>query len=117
MNLEIKKEGEVSIVKPLNKDINASVSTDFKGSFVDLINQGNNYFLLNLSLVDFIDSSGLGAIISILKTLEHNKGVIALCEIQEPVLNLFRLTRMNQVFKIFESEEDGLKFINNANKS
>lgn len=114
MDIDVRKEGEITVVKPLGSDINAAVSTEFKGAITDLINQGNRKFLLNLSKVDFIDSSGLGAIISILKTLETNKGSLAICEIKEQVLNLFRLTRMNQVFKIIQNEKEGLDFLNKA---
>lgn len=109
MNLETKKTGEFIFLKPLRQNIDATVSTEFKARIVDLINQGNNFFLLNLSQVDFVDSSGLGAMISILKTLTLNNGNIVLCELNMPVQNLFKLTRMNNVFKICSSEKEGLE--------
>ena len=116
MNLETRNENGIIILKPESKSIDATVSTTFKGQVVDLINQGNIFFLLNLSQVDFIDSSGLGAIISILKGLQPNKGEIVLCDIREPVLNLFKLTRMDLVFKIYLNEKEGLDFLINAKK-
>lgn len=109
MNLETKKSGEFVFLKPLKQNIDATASTEFKARVVDLINQGNNFFLLNLSQVDFVDSSGLGAMISILKTLTMNNGDIVLCELNVPVQNLFNLTRMNSVFKICSNEKDGLE--------
>jgi anti-sigma B factor antagonist len=114
MNFESKKEGDIILVKPLSKKIDAASSKEFKGSMVDLINQGNNFCLLNLSQVDFIDSSGLGAIISILKNLRLNKGNIVICEIKAPVLNLLKLTRMDQVFDICSNEKDGLALLINS---
>lgn len=112
MDLETKKAGGIIFVKPLSKNIDASVSTAFKGRFSDLISEGNNLFLLNLSQVDFMDSSGLGAMISILKTLKLNNGDIVICEVTNPVLNLLKLTRMNSVFKICSSEQEGLESLN-----
>ncbi len=116
MNIETRKEGEIVFVKPLSKNIDASVCTDFKGRVVDLINQGNNFLLLNLSLVDFIDSSGLGAIISILKTLKLSNGKIVICDMKNPVLNLFKLTRLDHVFEICSNEKEGLALLTKVNK-
>lgn len=117
MNLETKKTSEYVCLKPLSKNIDATVSTEFKARVIDLINQGNHFFLLNLSLVEFMDSSGLGAMISILKTLKINNGDIVLCELNKPVLNLLNLTRMNSVFKIFPNEKEGLESLIDMKKN
>jgi len=117
MNLETKEVEGFIFLKPLKQNIDVTVSTEFKAKIVDLINQDNNFFLLNLSQVDFVDSSGLGAMISILKMLTLNNGDIVLCELQDPVLNLFTLTRMNNVFKICSSEKEGLESLVKTKKS
>lgn len=109
MDLETKKKDEIVFLKPLKQNIDATASTQFKARVMDLINQGNNFFLLNLSEVEFVDSSGLGAMISILKTLKLNNGDIVLCGLNMAVLNLFTLTRMNNVFKICSNEKEGLE--------
>ena len=111
MDFETKIENQITIVKPLNPNIDATVSTEFKGKVIDLIIGENKYFLLNLSLVNFVDSSGLGAIISILKTVKMNNGEIVICEMHQTVLNLFKLTRLDQVFKILADESLGLAFL------
>lgn len=107
MQIAVKKTNNVVIVKPLGKRIDASNSSAFKGRILDLINEGNRDIVLDLSGVDFIDSSGLGAIISSLKTL-GDEGDLVLCGIRDSVMNLFRLTRMNRVFKIFPDEKEGI---------
>jgi len=117
MNLETKKTGEFILLKPLKQNIDVTTSTEFKARVTDLINQGNNFFLLNLSEVDFVDSSGLGVMISILKTLTLNNGDIVLCELNIPVLNLFNLTRMNTVFKICSTEKEGLESLIDIKKN
>lgn len=113
MQLEDKKIGNVLIVKPLEKRIDASSATDFKGKMVDWVNGGNNRIVLNLSVVDFIDSSGLGAIVSSLKTI-GNSGDLVICGVRDTVMSLLRLTRMNRVFQIFVSEEEALGALANA---
>lgn len=116
MNIETKKNGRLICVKLLSQNIDATVSNEFKGRMNDLIQQGNNFFILNLSQVKFIDSSGLGALISILKTLTLNNGDIVLCELNGPVQSLLKITRMENIFKICPNEEEGTQFLTNAHK-
>ncbi|NLT22087.1 MAG: STAS domain-containing protein [Syntrophorhabdus sp.] len=108
MEIEERKVGDVLVVLPREKRIDASVSTGFKGKMVDWINQGNKRIVLDLSQVDFIDSSGLGAIVSSLKTL-GNDGDLVICGVRETVMGLFRITRMNRVFQIFADESEAIK--------
>lgn len=108
MELEEKKVGDVLVVLPREKRIDASVSTVFKGKMVDWINQGNKRIVLDLSQVDFIDSSGLGAIVSSLKTLGSD-GDLVICGVRETVMGLFKITRMNRVFQIFADESEAIK--------
>lgn len=114
MNIEEKKEGAVLTAKPLEKRIDASSATLFKGLVIDIINRGNFLIVLDLSEVDFIDSSGLGAIVSIFKTI-GNRGDLALCNAQGAVMSLFKLTRMNKVFQIFTSEDEAVSFLAKKN--
>lgn len=108
MQIQSKKVGNILILKPSEKRIDASVATNFKGKIIDLINAGNKRIVLNLDGVDFIDSSGLGAIVSSLKAI-GNEGDLVICGISETVMTLFRLTRMNRVFQIFSTEDEALK--------
>jgi anti-sigma B factor antagonist len=112
MQIHDKKIGEILVVKPLEKRIDASVSTGFKSIMIDWINNGNKRIVLDLSEVEFVDSSGLGAIVSSLKTI-GNEGDLVICGIRETVMNLFRLTRMNRVFQIFSTDEEALKALTN----
>lgn len=108
MQIQDRKIGNILFVKPLDKRIDSYVSNDFKGQMIDWINAGNKRIVLNLNNVDFIDSSGLGAIVSSLKAI-GNDGDLVICGIKTPVMTLFSLTRMNRVFQIFSTEEDALK--------
>jgi anti-sigma B factor antagonist len=108
MQIEGKKIDDLLVVTPMEKRLDASVAADFKGKIVDWINAGHNRLLLDLSLVDFVDSSGLGAIVSCLKTLGGN-GDLMICGIKETVMSLFQLTRMNRVFQLFPNQTEALK--------
>lgn len=108
MQLQEKKVADILIVRPLEKRIDAATATDFKQKISEWIDSGNRRIVLNLSKVDFMDSSGLGAVISGLKKT-GDEGNIVICGVKETVMSLFRLTRMDRVFDIFPSEEEALK--------
>jgi anti-sigma B factor antagonist len=107
MQLEGHTVGEVFVVKSLEKRIDASSAADFKGKIANWINNGHKWLVLDLSEVDFIDSSGLGSMLSILKTI-GDQGNMVVCGVGETVMRLFRLTRMNRVFQIFTSQEEAV---------
>lgn len=108
MQIEDKVIKGILVVTPLEKRLDATAATDFKGKMVDWINLGHRRIILDLSLVDFVDSSGLGAIVSCLKTLGEG-GDLVISGIRDAVLSLFQLTRMNRVFQIFPSSEAAIK--------
>jgi anti-sigma B factor antagonist len=116
MQIDVKEIGKVLSLKPLEKSIETFNSRDFKTKVVDLINQHHHYIILNLSQVDFIDSNGLGSLISILKLLASHQGRVVICETKDPVKRVFTLTRLNQVIPLFANEEEAVKFLQeNAN--
>jgi anti-sigma B factor antagonist len=98
----------VLVVKPLEKRLDAYLSADFKSGMISRIGSGNTRIVLDLSQVEFVDSSGLGAIISVLKTL-GDTGELALSGMRPNVMSLCRLTRMDRVFQIFGSEQEAVK--------
>jgi len=107
MQIEHRKSGDLLIVIPQQHRIDASSTKDFKGKMVDWINEGNQTIVLDLQKVDFIDSSGLGAIVSCYKSL-GGQGTLVICNISGTVASLFQLTRMNRVFRIFQSQDEAI---------
>lgn len=108
MRIETRTEGDLLIVTPLDNRIDASVAPDFKGNLHVLINDGALRIVLDLTHVEFIDSSGLSVLISILKSLS-GKGELMICSICNTVMTLFKLTRMDRIFKIYDTVEDAIK--------
>ena len=63
--------------------------------------------VLDMSDVTFIDSSGLGALIASLKIIGDD-GELVLCGARDTVESMFKLTRMNKVFRMFGSPEEAV---------
>jgi anti-sigma B factor antagonist len=55
-----------------------------------------------------VDSSGLGAMVSVFKLIGED-GEIVICGPSEAAMRMFKLTRMNRVFRIFEKEEEAVR--------
>ncbi len=102
MKIETDQIGDILVITPYETRIDASSAADFKSQLMERIGDGSHHMILDLSQIHFIDSSGLGVIVSLLK-LTAGKGDISLCAIQEPVMSLFKMTRMDRIFHLYPS--------------
>jgi anti-sigma B factor antagonist len=103
-NMTIKHQDAVAIVEPQRKRIDASFAIKFREDMIALVDQGQKKLVLNMAHVEFIDSSGLGAVVSIMKAIGGNQN-LTLCNVKDSVLAVFKLTRMDKIFIILPSEE------------
>jgi anti-sigma B factor antagonist len=108
--INVRKEDGFLIVDLLVDRLDASIASNFRNKLIEIINDGNTLIILNLTNVKFVDSSGLGSIVSGLKNLGE-KGDLSLCCIDEMIMSMFRLTRMDRVFKIFKTEREAIRSI------
>jgi anti-sigma B factor antagonist len=108
MDLECNETGPALVVRPREKRLDARKASEFKETLGRMIEQGHRRIVLNLATVDFVDSSGLGAIVSSLKKLGPG-GDLVICEVAENVGEMFKLTRMDRVFRIFSTEAEGVR--------
>ena len=79
--------------------IDAPVALQFKEDMRTLTARADGRFILDLEQVDFIDSSGLGAVVASMKQLRPGQ-TLELAALQPIVEKVFRLTRMDSVFEI-----------------
>lgn len=107
MQVEDRKEGKILVVKIYDKRIDSTIAYEFKEKMSEFIARNNEFIILNISEVDFVDSSGLGAIVSSLKML-GGKGDLVICGIKDTVMRMFKLTRMDKVFGIYDTEEKAI---------
>lgn len=80
--------------------LTAANAVAFKSEMTALIEAGQLQIVLDLSGVRFIDSTGLGALVGLLKRI-GSRGDLVLHGLQPTVMSAFKLTRMDRVFRIF----------------
>ena len=107
MRFEHTKMGDVLVAKVLDSRIVADVAPRFKHQLIDYISEGNRTIVLDLKAVSFIDSSGLGALVSSLKAIGSG-GDLVLCGTGGTVASMFKLTRMDKVFRMFGTTEEAV---------
>jgi anti-sigma B factor antagonist len=101
MQLEVTQSGDTYVLTPNEKRIDAHVAPAFRATLIEQIEQGHVNLVINLSRVQFIDSSGLGALVSALKRIGRT-GELKVCGLNESVKSMFELTRLNRVIPIAE---------------
>lgn len=84
--------------------IDAPAALQFKEDMRGLTADGTGRFVLDLAQVEFIDSSGLGAVVAAMKQLSPGQS-LELAALQPIVEKVFRLTRMDTVFTIYDSAD------------
>lgn len=87
--------------------IDAAMAIRFKDDMRDATSGSPDRIILDLGQVLFIDSSGLGAIVAAMKQLDQN-AQLDLAGLTPTVDKVFRLTRMDTVFNLYQSLEDAL---------
>lgn len=108
MNVAI-REIEGIAVLDLKGRLTAGVySETFRDTISCLSQGGKNNLILNMSQVDFVDSSGLGTLVLCFTTLQQQGGALKLANLSRRQLELMVLTKLTTVFEIFDSEQDAV---------
>ncbi len=107
MQLNVESVDGVTVVRLVGEHLDASNSGDFKAEAMPVL-AGQRQVVLDLSAVEFVDSSGLGAILSCLRMLNAHQGDLKLCGMAKPVRVLFELVRMHRIFDIFETLDEAI---------
>jgi len=102
MELVANNHNDTLVVTANSSRIDASVAIQFKDKMRELTDDGSERVILDLGQVNFIDSSGLGAIVAAMKLVGADRK-LELANLTPTVEKVFKLTRMDTIFTIHES--------------
>ncbi|MEI8207885.1 MAG: STAS domain-containing protein [Methylococcales bacterium] len=108
MKFDERQESEARVVRPLENRLDSYVADEFKVHMKNIVQNGHMKIVIDLSDIDFIDSSGLGAIIATMIALRP-EGQLMVCSAKDSVLALFRLTRMDRVIPMKSDVNEALQ--------
>ncbi len=108
MKLQIERQEDLVIVQPAGPRLDAGTTPQFKSDALAAIEDSTRGLVVDLAQVQFVDSTGLGAMVSLLKKLAP-KGKLALANVTSPrIKQLLKLTRMDKILKSYDSLEEAL---------
>lgn len=94
----------VTVVDLSGRIVLGEATTTLREALQNLVSQGQKKILLNLSDVSYIDSSGLGALVSGYTTLTGQSGQLKLLNLTKKVQDLLQITKLLTVFEVFSDE-------------
>jgi len=107
--LKVEKVGNVMVVSfDQDNKINVTVSQKIKVEITKLISP-HSKLVMNLEGIDYIDSTGFGMLLSILRTCKNSQSLLKLCNISPEVMELVKLLQLQTVFDIRNNLNDCLK--------
>jgi len=113
MQMTASEVGDALIVTVDDRRIDAAVAVRFKDKMLELTEHSANRVILDLGNVEFLDSSGLGAVVGSMKQLGRQRK-LDLVALTPTVEKVFRITRMDRVFQIFPSTDAALEGVADA---
>jgi anti-sigma B factor antagonist len=108
MKIDTEQLDGVVVAHLQGEALDASNAKEFKTGVAPFITPGAKV-IFELSSLKFVDSSGLGALLSCLRQLNASGGALKLCAMVKPVRALFELVRMHRVFEIFNTQEEAIR--------
>jgi anti-sigma B factor antagonist len=96
-------------VVSLPERLDVSTTEPVRDELRRIVNAGSSWLLLDLSAVEFIDSSGLSVLISVLKQVRLSNGDVALFGVHPPVRALLELTRVHRILRVYDDESSATR--------
>lgn len=108
LNVSERQAGDVTILDLNGKITIGEGSVALRSAVRRLLEEGKKKILLNLAGVGYIDSSGIGELVSSYTAIEKEKGQLKLLNLTQKIQDLLTITKLLTVFDVFESEEEAL---------
>jgi anti-sigma B factor antagonist len=108
MEIGVETMGGVAVVTVPVEELDAGNTGEFKRDVAPVL-EASTKVVLDLGRVRFMDSSGLGALLSCLRKLNERGGDLKLCAISKPVRTVIELVRMHRIFDIYVTREEAVR--------
>lgn len=105
MEVAIKERGEHKIVS-INGEVDLYNVSELKKTLFSITDGAHSSVVVDMKNVNYMDSSGIGALVAGQKKMKAHNGKFALMNIHDDVLNILKLATLDKFFKIYESEDD-----------
>jgi len=108
LNISERQVGDVTILDMDGKITIGEGSVALRTAIRRLLEEGKKKILLNLAKVGYIDSSGIGELVSSYTAINKESGELKLLNLTQKLQDLLTITKLLTVFDVYESEEEAL---------
>ena len=108
MNFALETVGDVTIITLSGSNLDSTNSRDFSSDAAATVTNGGTC-VIDLRHVEFVDSSGCGALLSLGRKIQEAGGQVKLCAASKPVRALFELVRLHRIFDVYNTREEALQ--------
>jgi anti-sigma B factor antagonist len=108
MEFNFEQVGDVTIVQVCVESLSASNVQDFKSEMTKILKPGAK-IVLDMSKVKFVDSSGIGGLLSCVNSLASSDSQLKISNVTIQVRNLFELVRVHRFLNVFNTSEEAVR--------
>lgn len=112
VKLSSRQVGDVTVIDAAGRITLGEGSSTFRDTIKDLTAKGHKKVLLNLGDVSYIDSSGIGELVSGFTTVANSGGSLKLLNLTKRIQDLLQITKLYTVFEVFDDEAAALASFN-----
>jgi len=108
MGFDVSQNGEVTLVE-VEGQLIVGNRQELKQQVLEQLENGDRKFVIDFAKTGYIDSSGLGVLVSLSKKIREQGGELRLSSLNEDLRTLFELTKLDTLFRIADSKEQALE--------
>lgn len=110
MKFSVDRQDKYTIIKLDEEKLDTTIAPEVKSELVKLDSDGVENLIINLGNVKYSDSSGLSALL-VANRLFGDKGSFVLCDIQEHVMKLIKISQLDKVMEITPTQEEAVDMV------
>lgn len=112
MQINMSEKDDVVVLALQGKILGGPEAGAINDKIHENIEKGKKKIVIDMQGLELMNSSGLGILIAAVTTLKNNNGNLALAHVPERIEHLLKITRLLEVFKMFDSVEDAVAYLN-----
>lgn len=109
MKITTNEKYQATVIQLKGNLVGGPDAQTFRSKLYDLIEENKNKVVVDMANVKFMNSSGLGILISGYTTLKNASGELKLAHISDNVQGVLNITKLNQIFNVYDSVDEALK--------
>lgn len=107
LTLNHRKEGDRTVLE-VGGEVDVYTAPKLREKLVELVGEGHYQIIVDMTKVEFLDSTGLGVLVGALKRVRSNDGDLYLVCTQPRIRKVFEVTGLTKVFSLFDTVDDAV---------